>query len=162
MPEKLKEISLPRGISKFFFRMPIALFHARLGFLFGHRFVLLTHIGRKSGKPRENVLEIVRYDHSNSSCIIASGWGEKSDWYQNVSLNPKIKYQIGNQVISGVAIRLSKQEASIELIDYAKRHPAAWNELAIFMGYKLNGTEEDVSEMGEILPMFRFAPNSEH
>ncbi len=156
MPEKVKELALPRGIERKLFRFPIALFHAHLGFLFGYRFVLLTHTGRKSGKPRQTVLEIVRYEKSDGSCIVASGWGAKSDWFLNVSADPKIKFQIQNNEADGIAVRLAPNEAAAELVSYAQKHPGAWKELATFMGYKLDGSEKDIEEMGKILPLFRF------
>jgi hypothetical protein len=43
-------------------RAPIWIFRARLGFLFGTRLLMLEHIGRKTGLPREVVLEV--FDHS--------------------------------------------------------------------------------------------------
>lgn len=43
----------PTGSFKWFLRQPVHVFHARLGFLFGERLILLTHKGRKSGEPHE-------------------------------------------------------------------------------------------------------------
>ena len=40
-------------------RAPIWLYRARLGFVMGHRMLLLEHIGRKSGARRYAVLEVV-------------------------------------------------------------------------------------------------------
>jgi hypothetical protein len=51
-----------------FVRAPIYLYKLRLGFLFGHRMLLLEHIGRKSAARRYAVLEVV--DHRP----FASAW----------------------------------------------------------------------------------------
>jgi deazaflavin-dependent oxidoreductase (nitroreductase family) len=158
MPQKIKELSLPGGISRWLFRLPIHLYHMHFGGLLGDRFVLLTHIGRKSGLPRQTVLEIVRYLPADHSCIVASGWGEKSAWFQNISLNPKITYQIRNQARPGVAERLNPAAASAELLDYGQRHPAALRELGKFMGYAFDGTEADIAALGQVIPMFHFKP----
>lgn len=66
-----------RGLLRFLLRLPILLYHLRLSWLLGNRF-LLKHIGRKSGLLRETVLEVVRYDRDNHVYIVASGWGENS------------------------------------------------------------------------------------
>ena len=131
MPEKISEPKLPRGLSRLAFRLPIWLFRARLGWLLGNRFVLLTHTGRKSGLSRQTVLEVVRYDKASGACIVASGWGTKSDWFHNVTANPKIVIQIRNKRSAAVAERLSAEIAAQELLDYARRHPLAMRGLDV-------------------------------
>ena len=131
MPEKIFEPKLPRGLSRLAFRLPIWLFRARLGWLLGNRFVLLTHTGRKSGLSRQTVLEVVRYDKASGACIVASGWGTKSDWFHNVTANPKIVIQIRNKRSAAVAERLSAEIAAQELLDYARRHPLAMRGLDV-------------------------------
>ncbi len=125
----------------------------------GTRFVLLTHIGRKSGLPRQTVIEVVRYDRSTGACIVASGWGTKSDWFHNITANSNIYYQVRNKRCAGVAERLSSEEGGAELLDYARRHPMAFKELSTFMGIKMDGSEADIRESGKLLPLFIFKPN---
>jgi deazaflavin-dependent oxidoreductase (nitroreductase family) len=158
MPEIIAEPKIPRGFSRLAFRFPIWLYHMHLGFLMGYRFVLLTHTGRKSGLPRQTVLEVVRYDIPTGGCIIASGWGQKSDWFRNVTANPKIWFQIRNKRSAGIAERLSPEVGAQELLDYAHRYPLAMRELAQFMGYRLDGTEDDIKAMGRMIPMFYLKP----
>jgi deazaflavin-dependent oxidoreductase (nitroreductase family) len=161
MPEKIAETKLPRGLARLAFRSPIWLYQAHLGWLLGHRFVLLTHTGRKSGLPRQTVLEVVRYDKLSGACIVASGWNTKSDWFQNVTANPIIVMQIGNQRSAAMAKRLSPEVGASELLDYSRRHPLALRELAQFMGYRLDGTEDDICALGRMIPMFLFKPTPE-
>ena len=134
MPEKISEPKLPRGLARLAFRIPIWLYRAHLGWLLGYRFVLLTHTGRKSGLPRHTVLEVVRYDKLTGACIVASGWDTKSDWFQNVTANPKIVIQIRNKRSAAIAERLSPEAGAQELLDYARRHPLALRELVAVHG----------------------------
>jgi deazaflavin-dependent oxidoreductase (nitroreductase family) len=158
MPEKISEPKLPHGLSRLAFRLPIGLYRLGLGGLMGSRFVLLTHTGRKSGLPRQTVLEVVRNDKTSRECIVASGWGYRSDWFHNIAANPRITFQVGNRRSAGVAERLTPEAAAQELLDYAHRHPMAFRELARFMGYRLDGTEADIRAAGRMLPMFIFKP----
>lgn len=161
MPEKISEPKLPSGLARLAFRLPIWFYHAHLGWVLGRRFTLLTHIGRKSGLPRQTVLEVVRYDKTSGECIVASGWGMKSDWFHNISANPKIFFQIGNKCTAGIAQRLMPDAASQELVNYAHHYQFAFRELVRFMGYRMDGSDEDVSALGRLIPMFIFKPVEE-
>jgi deazaflavin-dependent oxidoreductase (nitroreductase family) len=158
MPEKIKDPHPPRGLARLAFRLPIWLYRAKLGWLLGTRFLYLTHTGRKSGQPRHSILEMVRYNPASGVCIVASGWGEKSDWVRNVTQNPKVTVQVKNRGFQATARRLTPEEAGQELADYARRHPLAMSELARFMGYRLDGTEADIRLLGQMIPMFVFEP----
>ena len=46
----------PTGVLKWGYNLPIALYRVRLGWLLGHRFLLLTHQGRKTGRILQTVL----------------------------------------------------------------------------------------------------------
>jgi deazaflavin-dependent oxidoreductase (nitroreductase family) len=59
----------------------------------GGRFVLLKHTGRRSGVVRQTVLEVVDHDDAFAQVVVCSGWGERSDWYRNVSADPSISFE---------------------------------------------------------------------
>jgi deazaflavin-dependent oxidoreductase (nitroreductase family) len=162
MPEKIKSIKKPQGLSRIAFRIPIWLYKARLGWLLGSRFVLLTHKGRRNGVLRQNVLEVVRYIPTQGTCIVASGWDTRSDWFNNIVINPKIYFQIGRKRTSATAIRLTPESAAEELLEHSFQHPLAFRGLEKFMGYRLDGTEEDIQALGRMIPMFMFRPLSEN
>ena len=101
----------PRGIKAIPWRLPIWLYRLKLGWLLGHRFLLLTHAGRASGKPRTAMLEVVHFDPESNTHYVASGFGEKSQWYQNIMKTPNVTIQVGNKKFSAVAERLPVDEA---------------------------------------------------
>ena len=94
MPEQIREVSPPKGVSRFFYRLPIFVYRIGLGRLMGSRFLLLEHTGRKSGKVRRNVLEVVRRDDAARMFYIVSAWGEKSDWLRNVRANAAVTINV--------------------------------------------------------------------
>jgi hypothetical protein len=61
--------------------------------------------------------------------------------------------QSGRQSWKLTARFLTPEEAGSELLDYSRRHPLAMRELARFMGYRLDGTREDIESLGRMLPM---------
>jgi deazaflavin-dependent oxidoreductase (nitroreductase family) len=152
--------SKPRGLLRFFLRFPIWLYRLHLGWLLGDRFVMFRHIGRKSGLPRYTVVEVVRHDRSTDTYTIASGWGEKSDWFQNIQKEPEILLYIGRRQMAATVNRLSVEEATQALQDYADRHPTAFNKLSKMMvGQTLEGNEADCHLLAQSVPLVMLTPH---
>ena len=95
MPEKVGKGEPPKGFNRLMFRAPIWLYRLGLGGVLGKRFLLLNHTGRKSGLPRQTVLEVVDYNKTSNTYYIVSGYGEQSDWYKNIRKTPDVTIQVG-------------------------------------------------------------------
>jgi hypothetical protein len=89
--KKISETSPPTGFKIFLFRAPIHLYHWRLGFLMGRRFVLLKHRGRKSGSTREAVVEVIDSDLTERKLYAASGFGGQSQWFKNICADNNVQ-----------------------------------------------------------------------
>jgi deazaflavin-dependent oxidoreductase (nitroreductase family) len=158
MPEKIKEMEPPTGLMRLALRTPILLYRIGLGWLLGHRFLLLTHTGRKSGLPRQTVLEVVRYERETGNYYVAVGFGRQSDWYKNILADPNVTVRSAGKQTRAVAAPLSPDEAGDELVRYSHDHSAAFRELARFMGFRLDGTDADTHALGHYLVMFVLKP----
>jgi len=148
----------PTGISRLMFRAPITLYRWHLGRLMGERFLLLNHVGRVSGKPRQAVVEVVRHDPETDCYVISSGFGETSQWFQNVTANPDITIQVGKRTMDVHAERLPVEQAQDQMLDYAARHPSAARKLSGYMGFPSDGSPETYRKVGEVLPFLRLCP----
>lgn len=135
------------GLKRFFFRAPIFLYRIGLGGLLGKRFLLLNHIGRKSGKQRQTVLEVVHHNKPTDTFYIASGFGKKSDWYLNILENPEVDMQVGWRKLLVTAVPLTPEESGQAMVDYARRHPTAAKNLGKVIGYNVS-TEEEYRTVG--------------
>jgi len=87
----------PKGIIGWLLTLPIYLYRAHLGFLFGHRFLVLVHEGRRTGLRRETPLEVVRYNRATREAIVAAGWGRKTQWLHNVEAGLAKEVRIGRE-----------------------------------------------------------------
>jgi deazaflavin-dependent oxidoreductase (nitroreductase family) len=87
----------PTGFLRMLLRSPLWLYRLHLGWLLGPRFLLLTHWGRRSGLPRQTVVEVIQHDTATGTYFIASGWGEKSDWLRNLQKTPEVTVQVSRQ-----------------------------------------------------------------
>jgi deazaflavin-dependent oxidoreductase (nitroreductase family) len=155
MIEKISEPKLPSGLMRIFARAPIGFYRGGLGWVFGGRFLMLTHIGRVTGEQRNVVLEVVRNDAQNDAFYVASGWGEKSDWLLNIQKDPNVNVQFKRGSFPAVAERLSVEDAELEMLDYGRRHPAALKQLARIMGFRIESTEAAYRELGRHVPVIR-------
>jgi deazaflavin-dependent oxidoreductase (nitroreductase family) len=147
----------PSGLRRALFRAPIWLYRLRMAPLLGRRFVLINHVGRVSGRVRQAVVEVVALDNANGAITVASGFGDRSDWYLNVLAHPAITVQLGSRRLSVIAHRLSPDEAADTMAHYAGRHPLAGRELCRFMGMRVDGSAVDFRAAGRRIPMLRLS-----
>jgi deazaflavin-dependent oxidoreductase (nitroreductase family) len=146
---------------RFLLRLPIWLYRLRLGWLLGDRFLMFRHTGRKSGLPRYTVVEVVRHDEATGSYVIASGWGESSDWFRNIQKDPEVVLHTGRRRVPARAERLSVNEAAAELRGYAERHPQAFRALTRMMaGEALEGTAEESRRLAGDVPVVKMTPHT--
>lgn len=153
-------INHPRkGLRRFMFRAPIWFYRVGLGWLFGSRFLLLNHIGRKSRLLRQTVLEVVRHNPETDTYIIAAGWGEQSDWLRNIQYTPNVMVMTGRRRFEATATRLYAEEARQEARRYAQDHPTAFRTLAgKLIEQPLSGTDEDYWIFAEKIPFIALHP----
>ena len=159
MSTKLSDTKPPRGVLRWLLRLPIWLYRTQMGWLLGDRFLMLTHIGRKSGRRRQSVLEVVGHDAATGSYIIASGWGEQADWLRNIQKNPNVLVDARGWRFEATAERLAQELATNTVRAYAHRHPSAFRALAGRMiGQPLTGTEEDYRALAAAVPFVALRP----
>ena len=149
----------PAGLTRLFLRLPIWLYRWRLGWLLGGRFVMIRHTGRKSGLPRDTVIELVHYAPETNTYYIASGWGEKADWFRNIQKTPKVLLFTRNKRLTAVTHRLAPAEAAEILARYATLHPASFRQLSKMMiGETLTDTAADCQRLANAVPVVAIAP----
>src|SRR5579872_4521593 len=158
MPTKIKDTRPPQGLGRKMYRLPIWLFHAHQGWLLGGHFLLLTHTGRKSGLPRQTVLEVIQHDKASDTYYVFAGFGEQSDWLKNVEKTPEVVINVGSRRFHALATRLSSEEAELKILDYARRYPVAIRVLPRMMGYKVDGTEADFRALAHMGIVVAFRP----
>jgi deazaflavin-dependent oxidoreductase (nitroreductase family) len=161
MTQEIAKNSTPRGLSRLAFRLPIWLYRLRLGWLLGDRLLLLTHIGRKSGQPRQAVIEVVRHDPASDTYIIVSGFGAHVDWFRNIQNNPNVLVQVGARRLEAIAKCLLLDEAANELYDYAQRRPRTFRTITKrLLGHELDGSAESCRRLAINVPVVVLRPHS--
>jgi deazaflavin-dependent oxidoreductase (nitroreductase family) len=156
MVEQSRQVKPPRGLSRLLYRFPILLYRLGLGRIFGRRFLMLTHIGRISGRPRYAVLEVIRWDETSEAYYVLSGFGRESDWVRNLRARPEAEIMVGARQLAVTAEFLSQDDAEREILDYARRYPVAARQLPRLIGYQVDGSEQDYRALARHLLVVRF------
>lgn len=148
----------PTGWERLAFRAPILLYRARLGWVLGGRFVLIHHIGRKTGLARSVVVEVVEHDAASGSYVVCSGFGPHADWYWNLLAHPQVTIEVGRRSLGVEAVPLAPEEGGELMARYAVPHDRAARRLCRFMGFEVDGSADDYRAVGRELPFVRFVP----
>jgi deazaflavin-dependent oxidoreductase (nitroreductase family) len=148
----------PAGFRRVLYRMPLGLYRAGVGGLLGHRFVLIHHLGRKSGRWRQVVVEAAERDRATGAIVVMSGFGANSDWYRNLLANPDARIQLGYRSIDVHAVPLTPDEAGAVLARYAQRHPRAARALVRVLGLPADRSTAGYHAAGRQIPALRLEP----
>jgi len=147
----------PSKALRFGLRLPIFLYRIKLGWLLGDRFLMLTHTGRKSGLPRQTVIEVVKHDKETGTYYVVSGWGEKADWYRNIRKTPQVTFQVRGRKFQTTTEFISVEKANEVVSTYAREHPIAFNELSVvFFGERMKSVSDAPRRIAEKMPMVAF------
>jgi deazaflavin-dependent oxidoreductase (nitroreductase family) len=131
-------------------RAPIWIYKAGAGKILGPRLLMLEHTGRKSGIRRHVVLEVIGHA-AHDSYLVASGFGDRSQWFRNIKADPRVSvYTNTHASASGSARIMTQGEADRALADYAERHPRAWERFKPVLERTLG---EPISASGTRLPI---------
>jgi deazaflavin-dependent oxidoreductase (nitroreductase family) len=151
----------PTGLWRRVLRAPVHLFRWRLGFLFGDRFVLIDHVGRRSGNKYQTVVEVVEHDVATGEYLVCSGTGPGADWYRNLVAAPAQLVQVRNQHWAPTQRLLEDAEAAERFARYEQAHTKAAERLLTSMGNAYDGTDDDRVRMITDMPMVAFGPRIE-
>jgi deazaflavin-dependent oxidoreductase (nitroreductase family) len=142
-------------------RLPRPLYHHGLGRLLGHTFLIITHLGRKTGAPRETVAMALTYDPDTQETVVCSAWGPNTEWIRNLRGHPALQVQIGRESYIPEQRFLSEDEAVAVALEFHRRHPARLQLFAAILGWGDLSTETAVHAFVRERPFVSFRP-AEH
>lgn len=141
-------------------RAPAYLYRWHLGRLLGHRFLLLTHIGRRTGIKRQTVLEVMEYRKETREAVVMSGFGRDSDWLRNIETNASAELYIASEHFAATFRFLSEEEAIRVVAGYEHRNrfmgPILRWVLSRLLGWDYRGLDADRRKLVTQLPLIAF------
>ena len=153
-----------RGALRYFLRAPVYLYRWRLGRLLGKRFLLLNHIGRRTGLHRQTVLEVMEYRKDGPELVVMSGFGPNSDWLRNIEATSGEEVIVGSHRFIASHRFLGEEEAMRVVRDYERRNrfagPIVRYVLSRLLYSRYRGSEDDRRRLVRQLPLLAFRPRS--
>ena len=150
------------GWLKTAFRVPNSLYANGFGRLLGHRFLQLTHTGRRTGRRHEVVLEVVRYDRRSGEATVICGFGQQADWLRNVRGGGPVWVDFGHGPSPAAYRDVSLDEAEEVYAAYERRNwvvaPGVRWTLTALLGWPYDGSPQARRRMVEELPMVALSP----
>ena len=152
----------PSGLLKFFFKVP--LFMHKLGFggwerFIGAQWMLLTTIGRKSGKPRQTLVDVMDYDKAKDTYYIEAAYGSHADWFKNIHAKPLFEAQVGRRKFCAQADILTQGDTGEMLVQFFRRKPAYTRSVMAMVGMKFKD-EEELRSLGKNLTLLAVKPQA--
>lgn len=130
------------------------LYRLRLGRVLGHRFLVIVHRGRRSGRLYRTVLEVVRWDSERREALVASGWGAKANWYRNLRAAPAVEVMLADARFVPEQRFVERDERVEVLRGYRRAHPLAARILGRLLHMRLD--EDGIRNAAGRLPMVAF------
>ncbi len=147
----------PGPLLKRVLRAPVRLYDLNAGWLLGHRFLLLTHRGRRTGRRYRCPLEVLVWRPDVREAIVMAGFGPKSQWYRNVLAGGATEVQIARQRFAPVARQLEAEEATTVIAAYEQRNrlvrPIVRAVLSRQAGFPYDGSDAARRRLVEALPL---------
>ena len=155
---KPKEISIkrPGRLLRTLFRLPLVLYRLGLGSLMGMQ-ILLTTIGRRTGRHYKVVVDIIEHDKIKATYYISAAYGPRSDWYLNLRANPIVQAQVGRREFIVRTTTSPPEVAEDILVKFARRHPRYVRVMMRVIGVRISWSEEDVRTLALKMPVITCA-----
>jgi deazaflavin-dependent oxidoreductase (nitroreductase family) len=143
-------------------RAPNAIYAAGAGRLLGHRFLALHHQGRRTGRHRTAVLEVLSWDGSSHEAVVISGLGRHANWLRNVRAAGTAEIEIGGERWAAGVRELGPAEGAALLADFERRNrlalPLVRRLLSRLADVRYDGSEAARRELVTRLPLIAFSP----
>lgn len=150
----------PNTLLKFFFKFPLLLH--KMGFggwerLIGAEWMRITTTGRKTGKRREAMVDVMDYERENDTYYIEAAYGSRADWYKNIMSNPDFDAQVGRRKFKATAKELDGKDTGEMLVRFYRRKPAYTRSVMAMVGMKFKN-EDELREVGKNLTLLAVKP----
>lgn len=144
------------------FRVPVYLYRWRCSWLLGRRFLLLIHIGRRTGLRRYTVLEVIDYRKEGPEAVVMSAFGRNADWLRDIETTPGPEVVVGSQRFIAAHRFLDEEEAVRVITGYEQRNrfiaPIIRAVLSRLLGWRYDSSVGSRLRLVNQLPLIAFRP----
>ena len=151
---------LPKPLIKLIHYPPQFFYAIGLGRLLGKFVLLLTTIGRSTGKQRVTPLQ---YEEIDGNIYLGSSFGKKADWVKNILKNPQVVVHLKTSKFPGIA---SIIDDSAKINDFLKirleRHPKMIGRILRAEGLTIPPTLDELESYAKRMVIVMIEPSSDN
>lgn len=140
------------------FRAPLLLYRRGWGRLLGRTFLLLVHVGRRTGQPHETVAMVLADNRVSGEVVICSGWGPGADWVHNLHAGPGLEVRVGRDRFTPSHRFLTEEEAFGVGVAFRRAHPWRMRLISSILGWGDLRRDDAVREFVRRHPFVAFRP----
>ena len=126
---------VPGRLALAVFRTPLWLYHHNRGWMLGRTFLMLVHVGRKTGEPHDMVAMVLADDPDSGELVIFSGWGPDADWLRNLHAGRAREVRIARERFVPEHRFLDDDEAVAVVVAFRQRHPGRVRLASAILGW---------------------------
>jgi deazaflavin-dependent oxidoreductase (nitroreductase family) len=145
-------------VSRLIFRLPLVMYRLGLGWVLGHQFLVLTDVGRRSGRVHQTVLKVLHYDPLTRECVVASAWGHQTDWYRNIQPRPAVAVQIARDWYVPTQRAVGPDEAFAFFNDWMRRQRLFARVMLGQIGQRIDLPAPELRALVDSFPLVAFRP----
>ncbi len=146
-------------VLRLLFRLPLFFQRIGLGILIPRNVLILTTIGRRSGRLHRTPVE---YSPGRGAdvYVVMSGWDGHTDWYRNARANPCVHVWLRGRAWEARAERVPDAEVARILKNVAMVEPASNRMWSRWAGFEIDGSDESYLAAAPHFPSFYLKPQT--
>ena len=151
------------ALRRWLFRVPLLLRRVGIrGFerLLGIEWVVLTTVGRRSGRPHVVMLDVVGYHAASDAYYVQPADGWRADWVRNVAANPLVVAEVGGRRFRGRVADVTGPEGAEVVLHFIRTHPLYARVIVWFVRYveRVDVPDDELRRTLATTPVFAVRP----
>jgi len=136
-------ISRPSGLMRVIVRIPVLCYRLGLHRLVSGKVLLLTTIGRRTGKLRVAPLD---YEEEDGIFYLIPNQGTHATWYRNLIAHPEVTIQVGGRRMEAIATPVTDVRKRARVLRLFAARRWAWSVKQNY-GIPPRASDEDLLEL---------------
>lgn len=125
--------------------------------LIGAEWMLISTVGRKTGKRRDSLVDVMDYDPATDTYYIEAAYGTRADWFKNIKASPVFDAQVGRRKFKAQAQELNAADTGETLVRFFRRKPAYTRSVMAMVGINFKD-EDELLGLGKNLILLAVKP----